>query len=346
MGGAGAGAAGGSVAYSATTDEAGSTVTTPDCAVTEKCRVALTSVGAAVVLTGTKLAVGLATGSLGLLSEAAHSGLDLVAAAITYAAVRVSGKPPDAEHRYGHGKVENLSALVETLLLLVTCVWIMREAVSRLFFREVEVEATAWSFVVILTSIVIDVSRSRALMRVARKHNSQALEADALHFSTDVWSSAVVLLGLVCVAVGAALPQYRWLERADAIAALAVALIVIHVGVMLGKRAIDALLDRAPSGATAEVERIARSVEGVQACTQVRVRESGHLTFVDLVISINRRVPFEDSHAISTAVEERVRAAMPEADVLVHAEPTLGPRRRHSAHTGGNASGHQKRETP
>lgn len=287
----------------------------------EKRHVALTSVVAAVVLTGSKLVVGLATGSLGILSEAAHSALDLVAAAITYFAVRVSDKPPDRNHRYGHGKVENLSALVETLLLLVTCIWIVREAILRLFFKEVPVEATAWSFAVIVGSIVIDVSRSRALMRVARKHNSQALEADALHFSTDVWSSAVVLLGLGCIRLAEVAGAPRWLVHGDAVAALFVAVIVIQVSARLGKRTIDALLDRAPTETARVVERAACGAGGVLECSRLRLRESGNLTFVDLVITVDRGLPFERSHAISVDVEERIQAALPHVDVLVHVEP-------------------------
>jgi cation diffusion facilitator family transporter len=290
----------------------------------EKRWVALTSVGAAIVLTGTKLAVGLATGSLGLLAEAAHSGLDLVAAVVTYFAVRISDKPADADHLYGHGKIENLSALVETLLLLATCVWIISEGIERLFFKEVRVEANTWSFVVIVGSIVIDVSRSRALMRIARKHGSQALEADALHFSTDVWSSVVVLLGLILVKIGDLNTGLRSLERADAVAALLVALIVVYVSVRLGRRTIDALLDRAPAGQYAVVERAAREVPGVLECRQIRLRPSGNQTFVDLVIGVERGRSLESSHAIGQAVEQRIKEVLPHADIVVHIDPMCG----------------------
>jgi cation diffusion facilitator family transporter len=287
----------------------------------EKRRVALTSVVAAVFLTGTKLAVGLATGSLGILAEAAHSGLDLVAAVITYFAVRFSDKPADEKHLYGHGKVENLSGFVETLLLLATCAWIVSEAVKRLFFKDVPVEATIWSFLVIVMSIVIDVSRSRALLRAAQKHGSQALEADALHFSTDVWSSAVVLLGLTLVKVGAWTGHSRVLERADAVAALVVALIVIWVSVRLGRRTIDVLLDQAPAGKVAEIERVVRQIPGVLSSRQLRLRQSGNQVFVDLVIDVRRGLSLESSHAIGSLVEERIRGVLPRADVVVHVEP-------------------------
>jgi cation diffusion facilitator family transporter len=195
----------------------------------EKRSVALSSLLAAVVLTGTKLAVGLLTGSLGVLSEAAHSALDLVAAAVTFWAVRAAARPPDRNHAYGHGKVENISALFETLLLLATCAWIIYEATHRLFLGKAShVDANIWAFGVMTMSIVVDVSRSRALSRAAKKHRSQALEADALHFSTDVWSSAVVILGLACVRLAPVLDA-PWLELADSVAALVVAGIVVWV---------------------------------------------------------------------------------------------------------------------
>lgn len=180
----------------------------------EKKKVALLSVLAAVFLTGFKLIIGLITGSLGILSEALHSALDLIAAIITYFSVRVSDKPADREHNYGHGKIENFSAFIQTILLLITCVWIVYEAVNRLITGETTIEVTPWSYIVVVSSIIIDISRSRSLSRVAQKHNSQALEADALHFSTDIWSSAVVLFGLICAQLG-----YFF---ADAIAALIV----------------------------------------------------------------------------------------------------------------------------
>ena len=195
----------------------------------------MTSVAAAVLLTTLKLTVGIWTGSLGILSEAMHSGLDLVAAAITYISVRVSDKPADSEHPFGHGKVEHLSAFIETGLLIVTCAWIVWEAVRRLFFREVHVEPSLWAFGVMFISITIDTFRSRALFRVARKYNSQALEADALHFSTDVYSSTVVILGLILVYVSEQ-RHLHWLRDADPAAALVVAGIVVYIYAAPGEK--------------------------------------------------------------------------------------------------------------
>jgi cation diffusion facilitator family transporter len=288
----------------------------------EKRIVAASSVAAAVVLTGTKLFVGLGTGSLGILAEAAHSGLDLAAAVITFFAVRVSDKPADASHPYGHGKVENLSALAETLLLLLTCLWIIYEAYHRLFFVEVDVDPSAWAFAIMGFSIVIDFFRSRALTRVAKKYRSQALEADALHFSTDIWSSAVVIVGLAFVLFG----EYKggdqtFYEHADAIAALVVACIVIVVSVRLGKRAVDALLDRAPKGLAEAVARCVSGVHGIERVSQTRVRDVGSQVFVDLTVDVPRYLSFEESHQLAEKARDAVLSVAPNADVMVHADP-------------------------
>lgn len=196
--------------------------------VNEKINVAKSSVFASILLTGGKITVGVMTGSLGILSEAAHSALDLLAALITYFAVVVSDKPADKEHNYGHAQIENVSALIESGLLFLTCGWIIKEAVNRLLFHNVTVEINAWSFAVIIVSIIVDYSRSRALSKVARKFNSQALEADALHFFSDIFSSFVVLVGLIFARFG--------MKIADPIAALTVAVIVMLASLKLAKK--------------------------------------------------------------------------------------------------------------
>src|SRR5712692_1426662 len=208
----------------------------------EKRAVAGNSVLAAFAITALKIVVGFTTGSLGILSEAAHSGLDLIAALVTFFSVRVSDKPADADHQYGHGKVENFSAFIETGLLLLTCIWIVYEAVRRLFFHHVEIEPSPAAFLVMFFSMGVDFWRSRALGRIADKYDSQALEADALHFSTDIWSSGVVALGLLLVLLGRAY-GIGWLRDADPIAALFVAGVVVYVSWRLARRTIDALLD-------------------------------------------------------------------------------------------------------
>lgn len=286
----------------------------------EKKAVALSSLVAALFLVSLKTVVGLSTHSLGVLSEAAHSGLDLVAAGITYFSVRVSDKPADADHQYGHGKIENLSAFLETGLLLLTCAWIVWEAVRRLFFRDVHVEPSVWAFGVMALSIVVDSFRSRALSRVARKYASQALEADALHFSTDVWSSSVVILGLLLL-LAAERFEIVWLRAADPIAALAVAGIVVYISARLWRRTVDVLLDAAPAGMGAAVEQAATGVDGVLSVERVRTRRAGNRDFIDVTIAVSRSLPFERVHAISDAVEEAVRARIPKADVVVHMEP-------------------------
>jgi cation diffusion facilitator family transporter len=288
----------------------------------EKRNAALSSVVAAVFLTGLKLVIGLMTGSLGILAEAAHSGLDLVAALVTFFAVRISDRPPDEQYRYGYGKVENLSALIETLLLLITCVWIIYEAIQRLFFKSVEIEASIWAFGVMAISIVVDVSRSRILYRAARKHNSQALEADALHFSTDIWSSSVVIAGLVLVWLSERLgPEWGWLAKGDAVAALMVALIVVYVSLQLGKRAVTVLLDVAPSGLADRIAAEASQVPGVQSVGPVRLRQAGASVFVDLVVNVDRSVSLEEAHQIAEAVDDHLTRLVQRGDVVVHVDP-------------------------
>ncbi len=300
--------------------EYGETVLTQ--AESEKQRAARNSVFAALFLTGMKLVVGLLSGSLGILAEAAHSGLDLVAAFVTFQAVRISDKPADHDFTYGHGKVENFSALFETVLLFVTCAWIIYEAINRLFHVR-PVDVSLWAFLVMAVSIGVDVSRSQMLYRAARKHQSQALEADALHFSTDIWSSSVVIGGLALVWLGRhVFPGANWiLERADAGAALGVAFIVLFVSYKLGKRTIDVLLDKAPEGLPSELSRAAAAVEGVLNVGKVRVRRSGPRVFVDMNVEVDRNLSIERTHAIAEAVEAGVRKVSPGADVVIHTDP-------------------------
>lgn len=290
----------------------------------EKRFVAATSVVAAVFLTAMKIVVGISTGSIGILAEAAHSALDLVAAAVTFWAVRIGGLPADPEHTYGHGKVENLSALFETGLLLATCVWIVYESVERLFFHPAHVQPTPWAFAVMAVSIVIDVSRSRALARTAKKYGSQALEADALHFSTDVWSSAVVLGGLALVVVSQK-TGVAWLAQADAVAALAVAAIVVVLSLQLGKKSIDDLVDAVPEGLRERLVAAAR-VPGVVDVPRLRVRKTGPNAFVDVTIAAGRHLAFERAHDVADAAEKALLELLPGADVVVHVEPApAGP---------------------
>jgi cation diffusion facilitator family transporter len=286
----------------------------------EKRKVAGNSVLAALAITTLKTSVGVTTGSLGILSEAAHSGLDLIAAFITFFSVRVSDKPADADHQYGHAKIENFSAFLETGLLLLTCAWIVYEAILRLFFRRVEIEPSLAAFLVMFISIGVDVWRSRSLGRIAVKYDSQALEADALHFSTDVWSSSVVILGLILVLIGEryAIPR---LQDADPIAALCVAGIVISVSWRLARKTIDALLDAAPPGVRNQMIAAVEQVEGVLEVDRARIRRAGNHYFAELSVGLARNVTFQHSGQISEAVIRVVQKVLPGADVTVRPVP-------------------------
>lgn len=271
--------------------------------------IAANSVGASFALTMMKLVVGLMTNSMGILSEAAHSLLDMGAAIITYFAVRISGKPADEEHHYGHGKIEAISALAETVLLFITSFWIIYEATKRLLHGNIEVEATWYAFAVVIISICIDYSRSRALMKVAKETNSQALEADALHFRSDIWSSSVVLIGLVCLLFG--------IKGADSVAALGVALFVLKVGWHLGRRTFDVLIDTAPEGIAEIAKDIIKEVPGVISVERVRARAMGPTESIDAVIHVNRKLNAEIIHDIIQKCESALREKMPEADIFI-----------------------------
>jgi cation diffusion facilitator family transporter len=289
----------------------------------EKKKVALISVFAAIFLTSFKFIIGLITGSLGILSEALHSGLDLVAAIITYFAVKVSNKPSDEDHHYGHGKIENFSALIETFLLFITCFWIIYEAISRIESGkglQLNTIQTIFGFIVVSTSIIVDVWRSRKLSKIAKKYKSQALEADALHFSTDIWSSAVVLLGLVCVKI------YEWTQwqvffYADSVAALIVAVIVVHVCWKLGKRSVNALLDKAPLKESEQVKEIIKDFDNVIDYHDLRVRNSGHLLFIEATIHVDPTLSLIDAHNICEELEKKIIEYYEYSIVSIHVEP-------------------------
>lgn len=304
-----------------TVQESQSVTATAGHADREKRRAAMSSVCAAVGLATMKIVIGVLTGSLGILAEAAHSGFDLLAAAMTYLAVRFSGKPADREHPYGHGKIESLSAMFETLLLLVTCLWIIYAATNRLIHGKVEVEVTFWSFAVMTISIVVDFSRSRMLYRAARKHKSHALEADALHFSTDIWSSAVVIVGLAGVLLGRQLEQLEFLDHADALAAIAVGVIVVQVSIKLGLRTVYSLLDTAPAGLEEKIVAAVEAMPAVSNCHRVRIRHSGPQIFIDLHVLIDGKQSLRKAHDLTEQIEQTIAKIEPNADVTVHPEP-------------------------
>jgi cation diffusion facilitator family transporter len=285
----------------------------------EKKKAALLSVGSALLLVSLKAFLVIRTGSLGVLSEALHSGLDLLAAIITFLSIRVSDRPADASHPYGHGKFENFSAFMETGLLALTAIYVIYEAFNRLFFRQVHVQPSVTAILVLLVALGIDITRAQKLSHVAAKYSSEALEADALHFSTDVWSTIVVITGIALVWAGEKW-NVPWLIYADALAALTVAAVILWVGSRLAKRTLDALLDAAPEGLQEKITAAVAKMDGVLGVERVRLRRAGNRYFVDATISVPRTASLEQVHTWSDAIEERVGQIVP-SDVVVHAEP-------------------------
>jgi cation diffusion facilitator family transporter len=279
----------------------------------EKQRVVALSFFASMAMTLGKFAAGILTGSLGILSEAIHSFIDLGATGVTWFAVRWSDQPPDEEHHYGHAKAESVAALIETGLLFLTTGWIVYESVLRLIGESHSVEVTWWSVAIIAASILIDFSRSRALLRVAEKTSSEALEADALHFSSDMWSSCVVLLGLGAVWLGYGV--------ADAAAALVVSFFVALAGWRLGKRTLATLLDTAPAGATAAIRSLVENTPGVLQLRILRLRPSGPTLFTSVTVEVRRTMPVDDIMKLKDTLTESIAGRFPTADVTVAANP-------------------------
>lgn len=280
----------------------------------EKQNVALVSMAASAALAAGKLVAGLLTGSLGIMSEAIHSFIDFGATIVTYFAIRWGDQPADDEHHYGHAKIESIAALVETGLLFLTTAWIFWEAASRLFLgQHHDVEVTWWAVAIVAGSVVIDYNRARALKRVAEKTSSEALEADALHFSSDMWSSVVVLGGLGAVWLG--------VPAADSIAALVVSLFIAHAGWELGARTLNTLLDAAPAGATEIVRGIVTDTHGVLALKAVRLRPAGATMFTSIVIEVARTMPIDEIVRAKDAIHAAVQQKFPNADITVTANP-------------------------
>jgi cation diffusion facilitator family transporter len=280
----------------------------------EKQSVALVSVLASAVLAGSKLVAAAFTGSLGILSEAIHSIIDLGATVITYFAIRWGDQPADEEHHYGHAKIESVAALVETALLFLTTAWVSWEAIRRLTGDEAHpVEVTWWAIAIIAVSILIDYNRVRALRRVAKKTGSEALEADALHFSSDMWSSLVVLGGLGAVWAG--------VPAADSIAALVVSAFIAHAGWQLGGRTLNTLLDTAPVGATEVVRGLVNDVHGVLAIKSIRLRPAGGTMFTAIVVEVARTMPIDEIVKTKDAIFAAVQGRFPNADITVTANP-------------------------
>jgi cation diffusion facilitator family transporter len=286
----------------------------------EKRRVAWRSMAAAAVMTLLKLAAGLLSGSLGVLSDAAHSGLDLAGAALTFFSVHLSDKPADEDHTYGHGKIENLSAFGEAGLMAVSCLWIIWEAIQRIFYRSVELRHSLWPVLVLVASVSVDFWRSRQLRAVAARTGSPALATDAFHFASDIWASLAVLAGLGATWAGAHF-GIRFLHYADPCAAIVVSLMILGMALRVGHEAVDALMDEIPAETRRQLVREVERVEGVLAVERARVRRSGAGYFADLTLALPRRFTFEHSGELVRAATAAVHRALPRADVVIHTIP-------------------------
>ena len=286
----------------------------------EKIYVALTSIVAAVFLTVSKLIVGVVSGSLGIIAEALHSGMDLGAAIITFWAVKTSSKPPDEHHHFGHEKIENLAALFQAALLIFTCIWIGYEAIEKLMQKTHEIQHGFWTYGIMIVSIIVDSGRSRALSRTAKKYNSQALEADALHFRTDILSSLVVIVGLAGAQLG-----FYW---TDPLAAFVVVVIVLLLSFRLGKECVDILLDRAPEDLELKIRNLLENSKENIRYKQLRIRNAGSKSFVNLVLDVNRLYTFEEVHRIKDSVQKIIEEIIPETDIMIHADPVQDEKER------------------
>lgn len=279
----------------------------------EKKRIVITSLIASAILAILKLIIGFSTNSLGILSESFHSGLDVLAALMTFYAIRIVIKPPDSKFTYGYAKIESLSSLAEILLLFLVAAYIFYEGLERIFVKSIEPDITVFSFGVMILSIVVDYWRSKALFKVARKYGSQAIEADALHFKADMISSSIVIVGLCTV-------LFFGIPNADAYAALIISCMIIYTSLGLGKRTLDVLLDKAPKGINHIVLESISGLEGVNRAHDIRVRNVGATLFIDLHIEVPRTSTHDKAHKIATNVEDKIRKLIPNSDVLVHVD--------------------------
>jgi cation diffusion facilitator family transporter len=287
-----------------------------------KQRAALSSMGITLLLVLGKLTVALLSGSLGLLSDALHSGMDLIGTIVSFAAVRVGDRPPDANHPYGHAKAESLAALFAVFLLAMTALGICYEAYRKAFVVTEIPEISAWSMGVPVLAMVIDWNRARALARVARATGSQALAADAANFASDLWSSAVVLAGLGLIWVGEQVGwPAHWLSGIDAASGALVAVVIFHVAWGLAGRTIDSLMDAVPRHLVPALQTAAARTAGVVATTNARLHYVGDQAYADVVVNVPRGLSLEESEAISEDVIHEVRQVVPQADVVVHTHP-------------------------
>ncbi len=286
----------------------------------EKRRVALHSMLAAAAMTLLKLAAGLLSGSLGVLSDAAHSGLDMVGSTLTFFSVQVSDRPADEDHTYGHGKFENFSSFGEVLLMAVSSGWIIWEAFQRILHHGTELRNSVWPVAVVLASIAVDFWRSRRLRAVAEKTGSSALATDAFHFASDIWSSLAVLGGLGAAWVGTRY-DIAALRYADPLAAVVVSVLILRLTLRLGREAVSVLLDEIPAETRQRLIADVAQIPGVLSVEQARVRRAGASYFADLTLALPRRYTFEHTGELVQAATDAVHRTLPDADVVIHAVP-------------------------
>ncbi len=288
----------------------------------EKQKATIGSIIAALFIAGVKIIASIFTGSLGMLSEAAESTLDLGVSFVTFFAVRFSDKPADEEHNYGHGKIESFSALITTVFLLVTCGWIVNQAIAKIISGKftIEIAGAGWGIAILILTIVVNISRARMLKKVAKKFGSQALEADALHFTKDAWSTVVVIVGLIFAGIGD-LTNITFLKYADPIAAIGVSILVVYVAIKLGKRTVDVLLDKAPKGMFEDVLHIVNKTDGVLDVSNIRIRLSGARFFIDLSVGISKEESHRVVHSIVDEIREKIQTKIPNSDIIISTYP-------------------------
>jgi cation diffusion facilitator family transporter len=279
----------------------------------EKMKVVIISIIASSGLMILKFSTGALTNSLGVLSEGMNSSLDLIAGLVTLYAIRIMLRPSDLSYTYGYGKFESLSSLAQIILLLVVASWVTYEAINRIFFENVRPEISIFSVLIMFLSIGIDYGRSRALYRAARKFDSQALEADGLHFRADMFSSAIVVAGLLTVLLFD-------IPDADAYAALGVAAVILYASLGLGRRTLGVLLDKAPKGIYREVIQAVSDLEGVTRPHNIRIRNIGSETLVEMHIEVPRTFTHDRAHRVATSVEQKIEHILPSSKVLVHVD--------------------------
>jgi cation diffusion facilitator family transporter len=281
----------------------------------KKISVARTSLWAAVFITLIKVIAAYFSGSLAVLSEVFHSAIDIIACLMTILFIKFSSKPPDQDHHYGHEKAESFSALFQVLILFATSSYIIYEAISRLFLgKQVDLNIGLWIIGILLITIFIDYKRSRALKKIAKETNSQALEADALHFSSDILTSSIVIVSLIL--------SYLDISYAsDAIGAIVVSLIIFALGYRLGRKAFNSLMDKVPEGLSEKILKETKQVKGVEEISSYRIRSTGSHIFIDMTILVSRIIPFSRVHEITDAVERQIKDISPNTDIIIHAEP-------------------------